>query len=182
MVFIDCIIWPERCSTLAADTNPLFENKRWQYARVIHPKVYHAEAQSSKWDWGWNKLLRSASEPNSTPAQFNRAVAEVRPSSHLADCGRLLRGRLCDGDILRAAKGRIVLKRTIFRCPTCRRSPDLAQGREVPPPGKTYHHIWEEDSLLPWWHILKRKRLCHTQSSPSLHWCCWMLLHSGRIC
>lgn len=62
---------------------------------------------------GWNKLLWAVSEPCSTCAQLGGAVAEGWPGAPSANGDRLLWGRLCDGDKLRAAKVCIIVDRTV---------------------------------------------------------------------
>jgi hypothetical protein len=53
---------------------------------------------------GRNKLLWAVREPCTAGAEFGGAVAEGWPGAPFADSDRLLWGRLCDGDKLRAAK------------------------------------------------------------------------------
>jgi hypothetical protein len=53
---------------------------------------------------GRNKLLRAVREPCTASEEFGGTVAEVWAGAAFADGDRLLWGRLCDGDKLRAAK------------------------------------------------------------------------------
>jgi hypothetical protein len=62
---------------------------------------------------GWNKLLWPVSESCTTCAQLGGAMAEGWPRATSANGDRLLRGRLCDGDKLWAAKVCIILNYTM---------------------------------------------------------------------
>lgn len=55
-------------------------------------------------------MLRAASEPYATSAQFSRAVAEGKSDTDNSDHDWLLRERVCNGADVRTAKGPCTVK------------------------------------------------------------------------